>query len=58
MSHKPLLYFKKQEEWRAWLHQNHTLYSRVELVFYKVTSQNESMRWEEALKVTLCNFRS
>ena len=51
---KPLLYFKNQDEWRAWLHQNHTTHSSVELVFYKVSSSLESMRWEEAVKVALC----
>ena len=55
---KPLLYFKNQDEWREWLHQNHTTHSSVELVFYKVSSSLESMRWEEAVKVALCNFRS
>lgn len=51
---KPLLYFKNQDEWRAWLHLNHSTHSSVELVFYKVNSSFESMRWEEAVKVALC----
>lgn len=51
---KPLLYFKNHDEWRAWLHENHTSYSSIELVFYKVNSSFESMRWEEAVKVALC----
>lgn len=51
---KPLLYFKNHDEWRAWLHENHATHSSVELVFYKVSSSIESMRWEEAVKVALC----
>lgn len=51
---KPLLYFKNALEWREWLHENHLVSSGVELVFYKVNSQMESMRWEEAVQVALC----
>lgn len=50
----PIFYFKNVNEWRSWLHNNHNSYTAVELVFYKVTSQVESMRWEEAVKVALC----
>jgi uncharacterized protein YdeI (YjbR/CyaY-like superfamily) len=51
---KPLLYFKNAQEWREWLHKNHLDSSGVELIFYRVNSENESMRWEEAVKVALC----
>ena len=54
MSNKPLLYFKNDSEWRDWLHENHGTYTAVELVFYRVTSEFESMRWEEAVKVAIC----
>ena len=54
MSNKPLLYFKNHIEWRNWLHENHETHTVVELVFYKVTSEFESMRWEEAVKVAIC----
>jgi len=54
MSNKPLLYFKNHIEWRNWLHENHQIHSAVELIFYKVTSEFESMRWEEAVKVAIC----
>lgn len=54
MNITPLLYFKNAAEWRIWLHNNHNSNTAVELVFYKVTSQVESMRWEEAVKVALC----
>jgi uncharacterized protein YdeI (YjbR/CyaY-like superfamily) len=51
---KPLLYFKNAQEWREWLHENHTTCLGVELVFYRVDSPFESMRWEEAVQVALC----
>lgn len=51
---KPLLYFKNAQEWREWLHENHSISIGVELVFYKVESTKESMRWEEAVQVALC----
>lgn len=51
---KPLLYFKNTVEWRAWLHDNHSVSKGVYLVFYKVSSENESMRWEEAVQVAIC----
>ena len=51
---KQLLYFKNAQEWREWLHENHSKSTGVELIFYKVDSQFESMRWEEAVQVALC----
>jgi uncharacterized protein YdeI (YjbR/CyaY-like superfamily) len=51
---KPLLYFKNTTEWRAWLHENHAVSKGVYLVFYKISSENESMRWEEAVQVAIC----
>lgn len=51
---KPLLYFKNHTEWRNWLHENHETHTVVELVFYRVDSEMESMRWEEAVKVAIC----
>jgi len=54
MVEKPLLYFKNHTEWRFWLEENHTISKGVFLVFYKVENQEESMRWEEAVKVALC----
>ena len=54
MTSKPLLYFKNHIEWRNWLHENHAIHSAVELIFYKVDSEMESMRWEEAVKVAIC----
>ena len=54
MEEKELLYFKNAQEWREWLHDNHHSSKGVHLVFYKVTSVNESMRWEEAVQVAIC----
>ena len=54
MTNKPLLYFKNHTEWRNWLHENHGTHTAVELVFYRVNSEFESMRWEEAVKVAIC----
>lgn len=51
---RPLLYFKNDKEWREWLHENHNTSTGVDLVFYKVESEQESMRWEEAVRVAIC----
>ena len=47
-------YFKTDTEWREWLHENHGTSQGVYLIFYKVAHENDSMRWEEAVKVALC----
>lgn len=54
MDKKPLLYFKNRSEWRTWLHENHTCFEGVFLIFYTVQSEFESMRWEEAVQEALC----
>ncbi len=54
MEYPELLYFKNASEWRQWLHDNHLIYKKVELVFYRVDSNFESMRWEEAVQVAIC----
>ncbi|WP_420572714.1 YdeI/OmpD-associated family protein [Kordia sp.] len=48
------LYFKNDLEWRAWLEKNYDTSTGIYLIFYKVSSKKESMRWEEAVKVALC----
>ena len=50
----PELYFKTDLEWRSWLHENHKSHKGIYLIFYKTSHENESMRWEEAVKVALC----
>ena len=47
-------YFKSDTAWREWLHINHDSDDGIYLIFYKVSHKNESMRWEEAVKVALC----
>lgn len=47
-------YFKNDTEWRLWLSQNYSLSEGIYLIFYKVENKEESMRWEEAVKVALC----
>ena len=50
----PELYFKNDNEFKNWLHNNHSEHSGVHLIFYAVAHENESMRWEEAVQVALC----
>lgn len=47
-------YFKTDEHWREWLHLNHATSKGIYLIFYKVEHENDSIRWEEAVKVALC----
>ncbi|WNM18013.1 YdeI/OmpD-associated family protein [Flavobacterium capsici] len=54
MEEKEHLYFKNEKEWRDWLHENHHSCDGVYLIFYRVDSEFESMRWEEAVQVALC----
>ena len=54
LKEKEIHYFKNSQEWRRWLHENHHSSTGIELIFYKVQSQFESMRWEEAVQVAIC----
>ena len=54
MNNKPELYFKNDLEWRNWLSKNHHSSEGVYLIFYKVENEEESMRWQEAVRVALC----
>ncbi len=47
-------YFKNDIEWRKWLLEHHNTSKGVYLIFYKVSSEKQSMRWEEAVRVALC----
>jgi len=51
---KQQLYFKNDTEWRKWLHDNHDSSPGVQLIFHRVGSDAESMRWEEAVQVAIC----
>lgn len=54
MKDKEIHYFKNTASWREWLHNNHNSSDGVFLIFYKVNSPFESMRWEEAVQVAIC----
>lgn len=54
MEEKKHLYFKNADEWRTWLHKNHHSSKGIYLLFYKVSSDYESIRWEEAVQVAIC----
>lgn len=54
MKQKPELYFETENEWRAWLKENHETSEGVYLILYRVSSNRASMRWEEAVRVALC----
>ena len=54
MTEKEIHYFKNSQEWRNWLHDNHHSSKGIELIFYRVNSEFESMRWEEAVQVAIC----
>lgn len=54
MDQKEHHYFKNAQEWREWLLENHTTSKGIYLIFYKVNSEFESMRWEEAVQVAIC----
>ena len=54
MNEENHFYFKNTVEWRKWLEENHQSYTGIYLIFYKVDSKMESMRWEEAVKEALC----
>lgn len=46
--------FKSRQEWRRWLEINHSKKSEIWLVFYKVKTGKESIRYEEAVQEALC----
>lgn len=54
MKEKKEYYFKNTNEWRSWLETNHAQKQGIYLIFYKIDHPNESMRWEEAVRVALC----
>lgn len=54
MEQKEQHYFKNTTVWREWLHENHSTSNGIYLIFYRVSSKFESMRWEEAVQVALC----
>ncbi|SEB44554.1 Uncharacterized conserved protein YdeI, YjbR/CyaY-like superfamily, DUF1801 family [Tenacibaculum sp. MAR_2009_124] len=51
---KETFYFKTPTEWRNWLAENYDQSTGIYLIFYKVECEEQSMRWEEAVRVALC----
>lgn len=47
-------YFPNSDAWRQWLEANHREADGIYLIFYAVTHEMESMRWEEAVREALC----
>jgi len=54
MEDRKEIYFENDTIWRNWLSENHDSSNGVYLIFYKVSSEVPSMRWEEAVRVALC----
>ena len=55
MEERPVLYFPRDVEWREWLSLNHDQYPKgVYLIFYKLETGIDTMRWEEAVRVAIC----
>jgi uncharacterized protein YdeI (YjbR/CyaY-like superfamily) len=48
------IYFRTDVEWRTWLYDNHENSTGIYLIFYKVAHEQDSMRWEDAVKAALC----
>jgi uncharacterized protein YdeI (YjbR/CyaY-like superfamily) len=46
--------FTNRDEWRKWLEENHDSASELWLVYYKVHTKKESIRYEEAVEEALC----
>ncbi|MFD2586964.1 YdeI family protein [Croceitalea marina] len=51
---KQELYFKNDKEFKQWLQKNYSLSEGIYLIFYKISHEMPSMRWEEAVRVALC----
>ena len=49
-----IVYARDREEWRRWLQKNHRTSAGVWLVFYKVGSGQQSVRYGEAVREALC----
>jgi len=54
MTKLPELYFRNDTEFKEWLHINHSIHKGIYLIFFTVAHENDSMRWEEAVRVALC----
>ncbi|MDZ8186373.1 MAG: YdeI/OmpD-associated family protein [Nostoc sp. ChiSLP02] len=50
----PIFCPNSRQEWREWLEKNHSNYSGIWLIYYKVKSGKPSLRYNEAVKEALC----
>jgi len=46
--------FIHRREWRSWLEKNHDKENEIWLIFYKVKTKKESIKYEEAVEEALC----
>jgi uncharacterized protein YdeI (YjbR/CyaY-like superfamily) len=49
------LFARDQDEWRAWLAENHTTAAEVWLVYWKKSTGRQSITWAQAVEVALCH---
>lgn len=45
---------QNRQQWRNWMLKNHSTFSGVWLIYYKVNSTKPSIRYAEAVKEALC----
>jgi uncharacterized protein YdeI (YjbR/CyaY-like superfamily) len=48
------LLFKKKEEWRKWLEQNHLKFKEIWLIHYKKSSNKKNLTHHDAVEEALC----
>jgi len=46
--------FINRKEWRVWLENNHAKKKEIWLIFYKVKTKKESIKYDEAVEEALC----
>lgn len=47
-------YFENRSQWRGWLVDNHNNLDSIWVKYYRVSAQEPSMTWEEAVQEALC----
>ena len=46
--------FENRKEWRIWLEKNHAKENEIWLIFHKVKTKKESIKYDEAVEEALC----
>ncbi len=54
MTNIEIFYPINVDQWRKWLSENHLIRQSVWIVFYKKSSNKDSITWREAVDVALC----